>query len=241
MTHPQENLKELASLTKRYLIQEHDRGDWIMTDSTTYNFFKGYALQKRTTPPTAAITPKPTIVPPPQVASPKKPLPPKAPPPPKEIAQPAPKSDPVFTLAPPPAKPTDDFADIREVLATKVPHQTILEAPPDDSNAKQIRQQWKDRHKEPEIVILDISQSPQQRAFLRNLTTALDLCLGPARLISAEDPRRDHPKLRLVLGPQGSENSTAQHLELGNLDRFFQDPQQKAEFWKTLSAFRNHG
>lgn len=43
MIHDDEDYADLVAMTQLHLLQEYSRRDWLMTDSTTYEYFKNYA------------------------------------------------------------------------------------------------------------------------------------------------------------------------------------------------------
>ncbi|MFQ5728817.1 MAG: hypothetical protein ACE5GN_00460 [Waddliaceae bacterium] len=240
MTQNHEDLKDLAALTELHLLQEYSRHDRIMTSRESYEYFKQYALRKRASP---QPPPQPIALKPPQ----KKPSPPKPLPQKETTKKPEPSKEPSkpslsFELTPPGSPPTTDFSDIRQVLSKKFPSQKILDDLPDDTAAKQIRRQWADNKKNPEIILLYSNEPAQQRSFLSNLAKAIDVCVGSSSVVSANDPNLENllksPKLRLILCSGAHLNAIdsgkTATLALSDLNDYLKNPQLKAELWKKL-------
>lgn len=82
---------------------------------------------------------------------------------------------------------TAAFAEIRKILSKLFPEMPLLKEIPSDSKAKQIAESWKTKNQASPISILSFHEPAAQSQFLSNLTQALDITFGHARLISAEE------------------------------------------------------
>lgn len=200
---------ELIALTKLYLLQEYQGGDWKYSEEESYAYFK--ELAKRSSPPiekkappvaappveTKAPPPIETKAPPvvaPPVETKAPPVETKAPPhieakapPPVEI-----KTPPIETKAPPPAekkavaivepvKPVEtvDFSDIQKILQARFPALALLPHPPDDREARLGK-----KTTAAEVVILSFDK--QTPLFLKNMAIAIQQELGSAAVVSAQ-------------------------------------------------------
>jgi hypothetical protein len=183
---------ELANLTQLYLLQEYKLSEWIFSEPESYAFFKQLASEqkkqpsavKQTNPTPAAVIAKPEPIVPktiPPLAK-EKPLIEKKPAAPVTIVPAAAipvaiEKEPsrlikLEVMEPPKAV---DFSDLKTILRERYPHLQIIEETPDG-----IKNQ-----KKAQAVVLYTTSHPLDKAFLANLTHAIDICLAPASLVNA--------------------------------------------------------
>ncbi len=144
------------------------------------------SLRKANPPPKTPLlvaTPHPAALPPPPA-----PLPPKP-------AVSLPKQE---TPLPPPQPITsvqvranskaeeDLFVDVRQTLLKCAAKLVPLDNIPSDSRAKALSERWKTKSQVAPVSILSLHEPAQHRQLLTNLTTALDIFYGGARMIAAE-------------------------------------------------------
>lgn len=79
-----------------------------------------------------------------------------------------------------------DFAALRQILNHVAPEMRILNEMPSDEIARKIAERWKTKNQSAPISILSYQEPPEQKALLEQLTKALDVYFGPARIIQAE-------------------------------------------------------
>ncbi len=171
-----DELKELISLTKLFLLSEYSPKEWKFCDEASYRFFKERA--QKLPLPEKAPAPAPKIEAaqePPKIAIPPKEAP-KAITPPKE----APKKEEAAVINLEPVRQTDasDFSDIKKILQARFPALTLLPAPPDDSEAKK-----ESKAAFGEIVILSFER--QTSPFIKNLACAIQQEIAPCTIVSA--------------------------------------------------------
>lgn len=87
------------------------------------------------------------------------------------------------SVLPPPKEAFDSFNDLRKLMAKIAPKIRIINEIPDDAAAKQVSQRYKTRNQAAPISLLSNLEPPQHRKLLSNLTQAIDVAFGSARLI----------------------------------------------------------
>lgn len=142
----------------------------------------------------------------------------------KEIPapQPAPVTPPLPSIAkvpePPPLpeppaielpkrQPLPGFDDIRKILSQAFPDLSLLPDIPNDALARQRAERWKTQNQAAMISILTFHESEWQHQFLVNLTAAIDVIYGHARLIAADAIEKENkwetflsaPELKVVI------------------------------------------
>jgi hypothetical protein len=277
-----EQYAELIALAQLYGHQERAEQEWINTNPSNYAFFKDIAQKSAKKPiqippppiPQAINSPAPSVIQPLQPSLPKKqlstpilevkPPEPVIPSPSKTEAQPVSKEhshEKMPKLDPMVAPSTTDLNDMRKIVAEQFPHQSILEEPPSDQEAKIIGNAWRQAAKIPAIAILTFDEPPQHKVFLDNLAKALTLCHRPATLISAHKIEKDKSwdqllessELELVIAVDLSLRSKPELMKhyreiskgkstLGNkplcllsdIALYLKEPKFKAVLWKVL-------
>lgn len=119
----------------------------------------------------------------------KKEEPPLPPPPPIQTKPPEPS--PVKSLAPVPFEKPGPHRDglaspLASLLQKLAPHMAILRDIPNDAMAKKIANRWKTKNQITPISILSFHEPQKQKALLLEISKAIDIYFGPARLIEAE-------------------------------------------------------
>jgi hypothetical protein len=229
MSTSKELMIELADLTRLYLLQEHEFSDWILSEATSYAFFKKISLaSKNPARPPAQNPPEKTIPENKQVTQakstePQKPLisppinekttlpPPIASAPKKQVEEPvkAPgqlspsKPDKRIKLEPIKEPPVVDFSDIRAAVAERCPNLKIIDAIPDDALAKIASH--KQNTAQAAFLLSEISSSYD--TFISDIVKAIDTHLVPAAKVNAAaiekegswDSFLNKPGLKLIL------------------------------------------
>ena len=158
-----------------------------------------------------------------------------------------------------PASSPTDFTEMRTFFKEKLPNVLLSETIADDSEAKILAQRWK--APPAEIVVLSFSDHPREKAFLTNLSFALNQCFGSAKLISATKVEEEKgwdqllkaKNLRLVIASHNSlhalpelmklyhEEASGKHklgrtqlFLLSDLSLYMQQPSLKASLWREL-------
>ena len=78
------------------------------------------------------------------------------------------------------------LSSVRALLAKIAPEIAIVDEIPSDLTARKIATRWKTKNQSAPISILSGGELPQYKAFLQELTIALDVYFGPAKIIEAE-------------------------------------------------------
>jgi hypothetical protein len=86
----------------------------------------------------------------------------------------------------PPLILEDRFDDVRKILSKCAPQLALLKEPPNDASAQKIASRWKTKNQGAPFSLLSFHESPSHQKLLTNLTSALDVVYGGARLIAAE-------------------------------------------------------
>ena len=150
----------------------------ILASREDADYFR--SLTKRGTPmPKPAPPPVRIAAPPPQPPPPKIAEPPPAPAPP--TPEPASWREPTQL----PAEPLNS-AHLRSLLQKIAPHLAIIDDIPNDTLAKKIATRWKTKNQIAPISVLCLGESDKQKKLLEEITKAIDVYFGPARLIPAE-------------------------------------------------------
>lgn len=108
--------------------------------------------------------------------------------PPKELPRVAPpdsQSKESFNLEPLPPASSRNLASIQKLIQEHAPEISILETL-EDSQAKQISLQRKKANLPLEVIILSFEEGAEEAIFLDNVAKAIDLCLAPAKVYSAQ-------------------------------------------------------
>jgi hypothetical protein len=179
-------------------------GDAVIASAEDAAFFRSRYRKKtpivaRPTP--ILLEPPPTPAPPPQESPPARPiLKPAASPPPPVSAAPEspPPSIPRVSekQIPPPALPKETSLLPSKALKTLIqrlaPHLLLFDEVPSDAVAKKISTRWKTKNQVARITLLSYGEIAEQRQFLEQIATALDVVFGPARLIAAEPIEKEN-------------------------------------------------
>lgn len=279
-------LAELAQLAQLYLLQEHSSKDWIISEPQSYAYFKKLASQSKpaaqSTQVQQAVTPPRPVVssppPPPKSALPAQPKMPVA----QEIAKPPvpqvqkpmppavkdePKESPKKTVkqseffAPDPMEPSAgiDLSDMRHAVTERLPGMALIDAIPDDAQAKLIKNGKTKRA--PHVIVLSASSE----ILMTNLTKAIDITLAPAAMLDPVKIDKENgweallkeEHLRLLLITQQDLQKfpalanlyrddpskgcaylgTVQVIILAATGSYTKDPTLKQALWNTLKAY----
>jgi hypothetical protein len=179
-----------------------------------------------------------------------------------EIKKTAPTFVPEVPLEKPPTKSFSSGSLLFTLFGKIAPHISIMKEIPSDTAAKKIAMRWKTRNKTAPISILSFLEPPKQKALLVEITKAIDVYFGPARLIEAEPIEKEKqwdafltdPNLKVIMACDYTlwqlenlmrsykENSFEQTRMLGNIPLFLlpdlslylKDPLLKRSLWKGL-------
>lgn len=184
-------------------------------------------------------------------------------PPTKEIKTQSPEQS--VSLEPtvkPSAKPFPTGSLLFTLFQKIAPHISTFTEIPNDAIAKKIATRWKTRNQTAPISILSFHEQPKQKALLLEITKAIDIYFGPARLIEADPIEKEKqwdtfltdPNLKVIIACDYTlwqlenlmrsykENSFEQTRMLGNipllllpdLSLYLKDPLLKRSLWKGL-------
>lgn len=237
----------LVRTLKSQLLQQQEGGTCLASLDDANFFRKSY------TPPVMARE-KPLVSPT---------LPPKVLPPQKveKKVEEAPPT-PIQRTAAPVRETFSYFVNFKTLLARCAPELALLKEVPDDSLAKRIAMRWKTKNRSAPISLLSFNEPPQQMAFLKNVTQALDVYFGPARLIAAEPIEKEKqweaflsvPTLKLIIVcdytlwqlnavlpfyremKEGRMLGSVPLLLLPDLSLYLKDPSLKRSLWKALCS-----
>lgn len=82
------------------------------------------------------------------------------------------------------------------------PEIALLKEIPDDAIAKKIALRWKTKNQTAPLTLLTFSEPEPHQKFLENMTKALDVCFGSARLVQAETIEKEK-QWEAFLGAEG--------------------------------------
>lgn len=237
--------KELLALTQNFLVQEFSPNQWIEVDRESYLYFRSFAQLKKQEAPKAEVLKKPiepqttkinkpTDLPPPPAAqklNPKK-DPPSLPkieknPEIKKALEPASDEASNFVSKkilsdPLPLLDHQDLSDLRKIISEKFPEQKILDYPPDDAQAKIVKNAWKSRDKQAKLVLLCPSHF-HQHPLLNHLRQAIQMTFNTPVEIS----------------DTSLESEKKPTIALESLDIYMQDFKQKAILWQKIKQLLN--
>ncbi len=271
MISPKEQLAELSALVQIFLMQNYERKDWLLADSETYHYFKQQVQTQKVKPlpPPAAATPPiaPALKAPP-VTVPAPSLPETPPPVPEEPvmkkespkarapeAKKADKPKEFFVLEPMAAPQPLELSDIRSFMSEKFSGIKILDPMPQVPKhliARSI----------PAVAVFSFQETGVDRAFLQQVSQAVQRALAPAEMWEAADIERRQewdkilsaPELKLIVASAHGMHRfplLMQHyrevnkggriffgkvpaLLLTDLSVYRKEPQLKAALWKSL-------
>lgn len=255
--------KELILLSKQYLLQtyqieepEQKNPEWIVSEIETYNYFKTYALRNKSqanqkiiekkveTQPkpnnlnSPAPTPKPNLEFKQQVQNEHKPdtqhtlvkpaivadAPLEAPK--KEV-----EKNRQFELEPTKATVPHDLTDIRKIIHDICPRQIILD---------EISLAY------PQIIIISDNAENRIQTFLNNFSKAIDLELGPSKILSSKKylEMPNFPDLKMIIQTVNLPNlkrDGIRHLEVFDLHKFLNNPELKSGLWESTKNTLTNG
>lgn len=230
------HFRQLVAQLQLHLLQEYPADQWLMTDATTYNFFKERAMSKKPLvlkpeqPPTRQIPPKglPAVQqPPPSSIAPQTKPAIKAVEPPKPEPQTPSRSFQLTPQAPP--TPAADPSALRSLLAQVAPKLVIRDLPATEEELVI----------PPEVLILCPQNTPaSHRAVLDNLCKAISRTWVPCQVIDPASPEGGKLlafSLKLVLA-EGDVPGNAPFLSIASIEALLLDPQNKIALWKELAA-----
>ncbi len=233
-----EILKSAKNLISEQMTDELDQNapKWIVSELTTYNYFKSLAIQNKQKP--IKQNEKKVEVPVQKVAVPYAPplnpyvkevqeiktIPVEAPKETEVKAAPLPlepKTNQALELHPIGIAPLHDLNDIRKIVEKVLPTEIILDHIPSSN---------------PEVLVISNGVDKFEEALLLNFTRAIDICIAPAKLIFVNKySPEDFPNLKMII--QSDENQNIQInpstrlLKINYLSELFKEPRLKAKLW----------
>jgi len=164
-------------------------GPHIFASPEDADFFRKTLIKKSLAPVIPKEIPKAVAKPPIEI---------QAPPPVIKESTPVFKSEPVIAKAvekkdveEPLKKPVFIASTIRNLLAVVAPELAIIDEIPSDATAQKIAQRWKTKNQTAPISILLLHEPPEQKALLEQITKAIDIYFGPAKIVHAEGIEKD--------------------------------------------------
>lgn len=234
-------MNEIISLTKRFLQEEYPLDEWIWTDKTTYDFFKGLSTppllpqkthsSKPVTTPTKS-KPKPSLI--------KRQTTPTI-----SIEKPEPiKTTPKRTSYKPESFKRD-YSEIKKLLAEVAPKLKIIDSVPPDDEAKLIANAW--NNSIPEVAIIVIEPSKEQLLLLERMAKAIEGLGRTSKVLIGEQQweklfKTKHLKLILVpqetldAHPDFAEITTIKICPMAPIQTYLEQPQEKTKLWKNIQA-----
>lgn len=267
MLHSNEYL-QLIQDTLQYL-KEHP--DSTLAAASDYHYFreqyKTSVARRRgiLAPPAAVIAPLSIPEAKIETVQPEVVLPKKEIEPPKITPPSSPKTAPVETKVMTPAAdslqwPTYSFSKWKAIFSKIAPDLPVLSEMPQDWVAKKIATRWKTKNLSAPITILSYQELPEQKTLLEQITLALDVHFGPAKLVSAEPLEKEGQwdtflsveELKVIITCDYTlwqmpgllkyykENAGGRHIGekelflLPDLSLYLKDPLLKRSLWKAL-------
>lgn len=255
--------KELITLSKQYLLQtyqneepEQKNPEWIVSELETYNYFKTYALQNKNLAKPKNLekkeethlkennlnSPAPAPKPIPEVKQPvlsqlkqdtqdmviKPAIVVEAA---SEAPKPEVEKNRQFELEPIKVAAPHDLTDIRKIIHDICPRQIILD---EISLAC------------PQIIIISDHADNRIQAFLNNFSKAIDLELGPSKILSSKKylETADFPDLKMIIQTVNLpylKRDGIPHLEVLDLHKFLNDPGLKPKLWESTKNTLKNG
>lgn len=116
---------------------------------------------------------------------------------------------PIFTTHPPKALQKTPMEDLRSIISKIAPSLPLSHTIPDDTQAKQIKNRWKEQSNVPDIVILAV-QGPSL-SFLQQVAKAIELHFCSSRVIEVKPLEQQNsweaflntPNLKMIITPDG--------------------------------------
>jgi hypothetical protein len=227
-----DDLAELVSLTQQYVIQQHDRKDWVSSDLETYNYYKQGAAERRQSATIAQEKPVSISTPPPKAfvsqipaanTQPRQEIQPKV-----SVVQEQPqKTDkPTFKFPnkpnTPPAKSapkayaTHDFKrepvdkknldqldDVKKDVKQLFPKLTVQEDIPCDKQAIHYSRQWELKQS---VAFLVCQETPQHAAFLGKISEAIISRFCPVEFIETSQTPFDEKHILVLVSANSQKN-----------------------------------
>lgn len=88
-------------------------------------------------------------------------------------------------------KKKENLTSFFNLLGTLAPHFPLLKEIPSDERAKKIANRWKTKNQSAPISILSFSEPTEHKQLLEQITCAIDIYYGPARLLSVESIEKE--------------------------------------------------
>ncbi len=190
-----EKYRELITLTRDYLKQEHSDNERLFVTATDFLYFYDYAVKKKKAAiPISAPTapkkeepafkveepPRPSLKTAPalEVIAKKQPTVTSRPPlplPAIDTSKSAPsssKEDLFFIPASPASIVKENTSELFKLIATSLPHLHLVNEPPDDSQARLIANTWQQK-RTPQVIILSFDEIQTHLEFLQNVAKAI--------------------------------------------------------------------
>lgn len=174
-----------TDVLNQLIEQIREEGSFVLASPDDANFFRD-AFGKKKKPAQTIEPPKP---PPNQELhvireAPKPPE--KAPPPPPKAPEQVVEAQKLPSKQPPlPKKAPADFSHLRNVLSKAAPELTIVDEIPSDAVAIKIAERWRTKNQSAPISILTYQEQTEQRALLEQISRAIDVYFGPAKIVDA--------------------------------------------------------
>jgi hypothetical protein len=154
------------------------------------------------------------------------------------------------------------FSQLRTIIAHIAPALPIINQIPSDEKGRKISTRWKTKNQSAPISILSAGELPEHKAFLEEVSLALDVYFGPAKSIDAETIEKEKQwesflsaeGLKLIVicdftlwqlphlmqfykeTPQSNSRTLGKTplFLLPDLSLYLKDPQLKRSLWKAL-------
>lgn len=239
---------DIAAQLQTFLIQEYPVASWIAVNRESYAYYRSYAKNaqapaivahstsipqpsKSSTPlqelkkPLEAVSEKPIIT----SEHHKKPSTDV-----KEVTSHLPKSYQAIAAAPPPSQynpkvilldipgnmEPHPLADIHKIVSERFPDQILLDHPPNDLQAKTVKNAWKQPSIKNHVILLLSSPQPSDVPFITQVARAIRIVYGIDVKI-CEKPLEDESESYVI--------------KLAALETYIHEPQKKAELWKIIT------
>lgn len=166
------------------LLHLKETGSHVLASPKDADFYRS-AFKKPKEKQPEKISQPVTVLPPIPQAKPKETL---APLPKPLEEEPKPVKAPQKSL---PKKAPSDFVGLRNIISTVAPELNLIDEIPSDEIALKISERWKTKNQSAPISILTYQEQPEQRAFLEQITQAINVYFGPAKIVHAEKIEND--------------------------------------------------
>lgn len=196
--------RELLSQAQQLIQQEYASSPFVLSTKNTQNSLSSWEHSNNSCPPKKN---KQKLSPPPSLSD--RPFPPqkeKTPsssplikpklvstPSSKENSPPSPSKEETNTKEPllklnPIKEPKVSFFDhLIPEMKKLFPRRKLLTPPPDDTQAKNISNQWMQTNTAADILVLSYHYSPKEKEFVNNIAKAIDKYIAPTKVLFAQE------------------------------------------------------